>query len=64
MNDARKRDRCQRCGSWFRDGELRTRLYVAEDPSGEQGLSGVFHDECALPVWNFAVPDTAAIPLQ
>jgi len=56
MNDVRQTDCCARCRGWFRDGDPRTRLYVAGDPDGELGLSGTFHDQCAAPVWAFVAP--------
>jgi hypothetical protein len=57
MNDEREAGCCARCGGWFGKGELRTRLYVAEDPAGDLGLSGVFHDRCAVPVWAYVAPE-------
>lgn len=56
MNDVRQTESCARCRGWFRAGELRTRLYIAEDPDGDLGLSGTFHDQCAVPVWEFVAP--------
>jgi hypothetical protein len=64
MNDVRTLQGCTRCRGWFRDGELRTRLYVAEDPTGDLGLSGTFHDECATPVWAYAAPALEQAALQ
>jgi hypothetical protein len=64
MNDVRRTECCTRCGGWFRDGELRTRLYVAEDPDGDLGLSGAFHDQCAAPVWAYTSPGLEQLGLQ
>lgn len=55
---------CRRCGDWLRPGEPVTRLYVAEDPAGDLGLSGAFHENCAAPVWAFAAPAAEQAVLQ
>ncbi len=47
---------CGRCGAGFRADEFPTTLDVAKDPHGALGLSGIFHDSCAAPIWGFVAP--------
>ena len=55
---------CARCGEGFAAEDTVTRLYIAGDPDGALGLSGTFHDHCAVPVWAFAAPELKRPALQ
>lgn len=47
---------CPKCQLPVREGDPTTRMHIASDPDGKQGLSGLWHAECARPFWDKVTP--------